>query len=235
MSRVLHILSSMAPGRMLDRIALRWSQASSGGAAKVTSMGGVDAFRMIERGAAGFDVVVLAAGAIDRLVELECFVPGSKADVAVGKVAVAVPAGSPKPDLSSEASVRDAVASAERIGYSTGPSGVAVLRLLQRWGIEQQVQDRLVQAKPGVPVGRLIADGEATLGFQQLSEMLHVDGIDVAGVLPREIEVRTIFSGAVTAGCESARAASTLLGYLASDDCASVKYDEGFEVVDVGN
>lgn len=234
-SQVLHVLSSMAPFRMLDRAASGWARTDGGGHVEVTPMGGVSALRMMEDGAEGFDAVVLAAGAIGRLVALQRFVPLSRVDVAVGRVAAAVPAGCLKPDLSTEASVRDAVVSAERIGYSTGPSGTAMLQLFERWGIQQRLQGRLVQAEPGVPVGHLVSSGEATLGFQQLSELIHVDGIDVAGVLPREIEVSTTFSAAIPVSSESARSAMALLEYLASGDCAAVKYDEGFDLVDVGN
>lgn len=70
---------------------------------------------------------------------------------------------------------------ASAIGYSTGPSGLALLQLLERWGIAAQVQSRMVQARPGVPVGSLVARGAVALGFQQLSELIHVPGIQIVG------------------------------------------------------
>jgi hypothetical protein len=80
--------------------------------------------------------------------------------------------------------LREAVLSARTIGFSTGPSGVALQQLFERWGIAEVVRPRVVQAPPGVPVGTLITRGDVELGFQQLSELMHLEGIDVIGPMP---------------------------------------------------
>jgi molybdate transport system substrate-binding protein len=76
------------------------------------------------------------------------------------------------------------VLAATSLSYSTGPSGVQLARLFERWGIADRIRERIVQAPPGVPVGQLVADGKVALGFQQLSEMMNLPGIDVLGPLP---------------------------------------------------
>ena len=147
-------------------------------------------------------------------------------------LAVAVPAGAVQPDIGTEAAVRNAVLAAQSIGYSTGPSGTHLARLFERWGIAATIAPRIVQAPPGVPVGTLIARGEVELGFQQSSELMHLGGIDVIGVLPPEIQVTTIFSAAIcTIGTASAQreAARALLAFLASPDADSAKRANGME------
>src|SRR5690606_37393516 len=103
----------------------------------------------------------------------------------------AVRAGAPRPDIGTGDALRAAVLAAPSIGYSTGPSGVALQALFARWGIADEVKQRTVQAPPGVPVGTLIARGEVALGFQQRSELIHVEGIDILGPLPADIAIDT--------------------------------------------
>ena len=197
-------------------------------ATQVESVGGVDAAKRVQAGEA-FDVVILASDAIDKLVAAGHAVPGSKVDIVRSGVAVAVRAGSPKPDLASEASVRSAVLKALSIGYSTGPSGTALLQLFERWGITEQVKGRLVQATPGIPVASLIANGTVALGFQQLSELLNVNGIEIAGDLPAAIQIVTIFSGAVCAASTQPQAVSELLAFMASPATAPAKQRQGMQ------
>lgn len=151
---------------------------------RVESVGGVDAARRVAAGEA-FDVVVLASDAIDRLLAAGHLVAGSKVDLVRCDVAIAVPEGAPHPSVADEAGLRAAVSAASRIALSTGPSGTALVKLFERWGLADAVRDRLVQAPPGVPVGRLLAEGAADIGFQQFSELLGLPGIAVLGTMPR--------------------------------------------------
>lgn len=221
----------MAPRRLLVQALAAWQASGRGVEAQLAAIGGVDALRAIESGARPFDVVVLASDAIDKLDSLGCLAQGTTIGVASARVAMAVKTGAPKADMSSEGGVRQAVLAAERIGYSTGPSGAAILRLFEAWGIDRQLRGRLVQARPGTPVGSLVASGEATLGFQQLSELIRVDGIDVVGVLPPEIEIRTTFSGAVARTSALKEEAKALLAFIASGACDGVRRAEGLDPV----
>ena len=161
---MLNLISSMATRQLLGELALKW-QHTSVQFVSIESVGGVDAAKREQAGEA-FDGVVLASDAIEKLIAGNFLVAGSWVDLVQSSVAVAVKAGEQLPDISTEAALRAAVEAAPTIGYSIGPSGVALARLFDRWGLSALVQSRIVQAPPGVPVGTLLARGEVALGFQ---------------------------------------------------------------------
>ena len=215
-------ISSMATRQLLADLA-----ADFGRPVSIESVGGVDAARRVQAGEA-FDVVVLASTAIDKLIAEGHLQPG-RVDIVRSGVAVAVRAGAARPDIATEEALRRAVEGASSISYSTGPSGVHLARLFERWGIVAQIKDRIVEAPPGVPVGSLVARGEVELGFQQLSELMHLDGIDVLGPLPPAVQVLTTFSGGVGVRSAQPQAARDLLGHLASPASADAKRRHGME------
>ena len=201
-------------------------QQRTGIRAVIESVGGVDAAKRVQAGEA-FDFVVLASDAIDPLVASGHVGADSRLDFARSGIAVAVRADAPQPDISTEAALREAVRAAQSVSYSTGPSGVAVAKLFERWGMTQEIQSRLVQAPPGVPVGGLVARGEVALGFQQLSELMHLEGIVVLGPLPVAIQVTTTFSAGVCTGSLQAGAVQALWAYLRSADAAAALLSNG--------
>ena len=192
----------------------------------IESVGGVDAAKRVQAGEA-FDVVILASDAIDKLIATGHVAPHSKVDLVDSGVAVAVRAGSTPPDISSEAAVKAAVLAAKTISYSTGPSGVALAKLFERWGIAEQIAGRIVQAPPGIPVGSLVATGEVELGFQQLSELMGLEGITVVDPLPPAIQITTTFSAGVCTASKQAEAAKQLLAFMASSQTAQAKRRQG--------
>jgi len=101
--------------------------------------------------------------------------------------------------------------------------------LFERWGIADEIAPRIVQAPPGIPVGTLVARGDVELGFQQLSELMHLPGIDVIGPLPAEIQVVTVFSAAVCTASNCPAAAKALLAFLASPEADAAKRRHGME------
>lgn len=202
----------------------------SGHRVVIEAVGGVDAVRRVQSGEA-FDVVLLAADAIDRLMAVGHVRAGSRVDVAKSPVAVAVKAGAARPDVSTEAALLAAVLAASSISFSTGPSGVYLSQLLDRWGIAATVASRMVQAPPGVPVGSLLASGQVALGFQQLSELMHLPGVDVLGLLPGNTAFVTTFSAALgpglEPGCVKHRAVNAMLDFFNSPPAAETKRRHG--------
>lgn len=227
MATPIHVISSMATRQVLAELADA-CQAATGIAARIESVGGVDAAKRVRDGEA-FDAAVLAADAIEQLIDAGRIAPGSRVDLVRSGVAVAVRAGSPRPDISSEDAVRGAVLAARTVGYSTGPSGVQLKKLFQHWGIADALAARLVQAPPGVPVGQLVAEGQVELGFQQLSELMHLPGITLLGTLPQAIQIVTVFSGGVTLAGRQTEAAQAVLAYMASAAAAPIKQRHGME------
>jgi molybdate transport system substrate-binding protein len=215
-------ISSMATRQVLAELVAGWGKPVS-----IESVGGVDAAKRVQAGEC-FDVVVLASTAIDKLIAEGHLQPG-RVDVVRSGVAVAVRAGAPRPDIATEEALRQAVLAAGRISYSTGPSGVHLANLFERWGIAAQIKDRIVEAPPGVPVGSLVARGEVELGFQQLSELMHLEGIEVLGPLPSAVQVLTTFSAGVGVRSTRSDAARDFLAYLASPAAAEAKRRHGME------
>lgn len=227
MASPIRIISSMATRQLLADLVAQYRRTSAR-EVSIESVGGIDAAKRVQAGEP-FDVVVLAGDAIDRLLEAGRIVPGSRVDLVRSGVAIAVRAGAAKPDIGSEETVKRTVLAAGSLGYSTGPSGVHLARLFERWGIADAIQARIVQAPPGIPVGSLVADGKVELGFQQLSELMHLPGIDVLGPLPPSIQITTTFSAGVTALSTQPEAAREMLDYMASPAAAGAKRSNGME------
>lgn len=164
----------------------------------VESIGGVDAAKRVAAGEV-VDLVLLASDAIDRLMAAGQVMPQSRGDWVLSSVAMAVPAAAPRPDIHNEATLQAAVAAAASVGYSTGPSGAYLEQLFARWGMSDAVKAKLVVPPPGTPVGALIASGQVALGFQQRSELVHLQGITLLGDLPSDVAYTTIFSSALGA------------------------------------
>ena len=220
-------ISSMAMRHVLTELSDAYER-QSGQPVAIVSAGGVDAARRVADGEA-FDFVVLAANAIEKLAAGGRVDPESRIDLARSPVAIAVTAGATRPDVSSEAAIRDAVLGARSIGYSTGPSGEHLSHLFKRWGIADSIAPRIVQAPPGVPVGTLVVRGDVELCFQQLSELMHVPGVDVIGLLPPEIQLTTVFSAAVCTASSDPAATRALLSFLASPKADAPKRRHGMK------
>ncbi len=222
-------ISSMATRQLLAELA-RVNALAGGASLTLESVGGVDAARRVQAGER-FDLVFLAADAIEKLIHSGHLLADSRVDLVRSQVAVAVKSGAPVPTITTEADVRQAVLSAATVGYSTGPSGTALLALFERWGVLTDVQHKLRHAPAGVPVAAMVARDEVELGFQQRSEMMDAPGIQVVGDLPAEIAIVTIFSGGVCSGSKHSAEARALLSAFASPALAAIKREHGMAAV----
>ena len=225
MSPPLTGISSMATRGVLAELALLYGQ-QRGLAVQIEATGGVDAAKRVLAGEV-FDLVVLAADAIERLIAAGRVLPGSRVDLVQSGVAVAVRAGAALPEIRTESALRSAVLAAHSVGISTGPSGVQLAQLFERWGMADQIRSRTVVAPPGVPVGALVARGEVALGFQQLSELILLAGIHIVGPLPADVQINTLFSAGVCSSSVQPQAVQALLGFLASPQASEAKLRHG--------
>ena len=176
-----------------------------------------------------FDMIIMAAPAIDEQIKLGKAVAGSRVDLAKSGVGVAVRKGAPKPDIGSVEALRKTLLSVKSIGYSTGPSGVYILTVFDKVGVADQVKGKLKQTPSGVFVGNLIANGETEIGFQQISELAHFAGIDYVGPLPGELQRMTVFSAGIHAGAKQPDAARALVKFLTAPAAADVIRKHGLE------
>lgn len=222
----LTLISSMATKALLADLVAAFSAQRPDVTVVVTSVGGVDAAKRVVAGEA-FDIVALASDAIEKLAASGHVVADTRVDLVHSAVAVAVPAGAPVPDISTEAALKAAVLAAPTLGYSTGPSGVQLAKLFERWGMAQQIAPRIVTPPPGVSVGSLVAKGEVALGFQQRSEMMGVPGIQVIGGLPEAVQIVTTFSAAHATVSTQAAGVQAFLAFAASPATAELKQRHG--------
>jgi molybdate transport system substrate-binding protein len=195
----------------------------------MTTWGGVNAVAKRVTDGEIADVVMLPAPQIDDLIKLGKLVAETRVNVATSGVGVAIRAGAPKIDVSSSDGIRKALLAAKTIAYSAGPSGVHMERLIAKWGLTEQLKAKIVPPIPDVPIGEMVARGDAGIGFQQVSELLPVKRIDYVGPLPADIQEVTVFSAAVHKAAGPTDAARALLKYLTAPDAASVIRKTGME------
>ena len=181
----------------------------------------------LRRGEA-IDLVILAGDPLDRLMREGRIVAGSRVDLARSGIGVAVRTGAPKPDIGSTDALKHALLQANSIAYSSSASGVYLRSLFQRLGIAEALESKIRQVE-GEPVGKVVARGDAEIGFQQVSELLPVAGIDYVGPLPAEIQEITVFAAGIPVGAPHPDAARRLIEFLTSPAAAPIISTCGME------
>jgi molybdate transport system substrate-binding protein len=219
----LTLISSMATREVLAEMAAQYTSEFAQ-PVNTSAAGGVDVAKRVAAGE-HFDIVVLADNAIDKLISAGKLL--QRIDLVKSGIAIAVRQGATRYDINDEAAVKRAVVAAASLSYSTGPSGVYLEQLFERWDILHDIKNKLVVPPPGVPVGTLVSSGQCELGFQQLSELMNLPGIEVLGPLPASIQSITTFSGAVSSGSADPTAAMRVLQYMASPVTAAIKQRHG--------
>jgi len=200
-------------------------EARHGTRVEIRSMGGVEAAKLARANEAT-DIVVLASKVMGVLETEGHLVKGGTRDFARSEIGVAVRAGSVLPGIVDEPAVKQAMLDAQKICYSTGPSGDHLKALCEKWGV---APERVLIAPPGVPVATLVANGDADLGFQQLSELIGQPGIEIVGPLPPEIQAVTVFSAGISINSRDAEGARGFVAYLASVETEGAKRRHGME------
>ena len=223
-ARAIGVMSSLALKGACLELVPRFER-ESGLAVLAQFVGGVEIGKRLRAGDPS-EIVIMAAAAIDEFVKQGLVVPGSRVDLVRSKIGMAVRAGGTRPDISSAAALRQAVENASAVAYSTGPSGVYIADLFKRWSI---AAEKLRQSPPGVPAGDFVARGDAEIAFQQISELLPVDGIDYVGPLPEELQLVTIFSAGTNVRAKDPDAAQAFTDFLTAPAAYPVLESYGLE------
>jgi len=228
----LSAITSMATRHLHAELIDRFAEAT-GTTIELSASGGVDAARRVADGEA-FDLVLLAADALTPLIDAGHLLAASLRHLVRSPGAVAVRfdhpaahAGAP-PDVDALCAL---LLASPAIGHSTGPSGQAFKALLAGWGMAERLLPRLVEAPPGVPVARLIAEGRVAVGIQQRSELLGTNGVVLLGDLPPGAQIDTVFAGAVGATSARPGTASAYLEFATSPQAAAIVRRHGMEPV----
>jgi molybdate transport system substrate-binding protein len=172
------------------------------------------------------DVVILDGGAADELGKQGLVRSDSKVDLARSLIGMVVRSGAAKPDIGSVETFRSTLLAAKSIAYSDSGSGTYLsTTLFPKLGVAEQIagKSRKVRGPPsGEPVAAVVARGEAEIGFQQVSELIHVPGITFVGTIPAEVQPAIFFAGALTRTVRQPEAARALIRFLASPEAAPV-------------
>jgi molybdate transport system substrate-binding protein len=160
------------------------------------------------------DLVILGDSGTQALIKDGTLIAGTRAVFAKSGIYIAVRSGAPKPDISSADALKQALLAAKSVGYSEGASGTYLVGMFQRLGIYDQVKSKASIAKANEPVGEKVVQGEAKIGFHQLSELMPVKGIDIIGPLPAELQFITVFSGALHRDAKEPTPAEALIKFL---------------------
>lgn len=182
----------------------------------------------LERGEK-IDVVIMVGNSLDTLVKEGKIDPSSTILLARSKVALAVRSGAPIPDISTVDALKQTMLKAKSIAYSDSASGAYVSKvMIPKLGLADALKDK-ARMIPAEPVGNVVARGEAEIGFQQLSELKPIKGIQIVGLIPEDVQKVTLFSAGIVKGAQNPEGAKALLKYLSSPQSAKVIDDTGLE------
>ena len=175
------------------------------------------------------DLIILGDSGTEELIKQGKLVASSRVNFAKSGIGVAVRAGTPRPDTSSADAVKRSVLAAKSVAYSAGASGIYLVNMFQKLGIFDLVKSKTSTVKPGERVGEVVARGEAEIGFQQVSELIAVKGIQYLGPLPAELQHITMFSGGIHTGTKVAAAATALIKFLTAPAATPTIKSHGLE------
>src|SRR5262245_38677387 len=223
----IQVLSSIATREAYNELVPQFERASSHKVA-TTWAGTVD---IMKRMAAGevHDLVIISSAELEALIKQGKIAAGSRVDLAKSGIGVAVRAGAPNPDLSSAEALKRTLLAAGTVGYTSGPSGVHMAGVIERMGIAADIRPKYRSVPSGGTIGTIVASGECEIGFQQVSELVHINGIDYVGPLPPEVQRVTVFSSGIQAAAKNPDGAKALQQFLTTAASAAVMRKHGLE------
>ena len=225
MATEIKVLSSIATREAYNELVPLFER-DTGHTIVTTWAGTVDIMKRLSAGGEVHDLVVLSGVELDDLIKLGKIAAGSRVDIAKSGIGVAVRAGAPKPDIGSADALKRTLLAAKTVGYTSGPSGVYMAGLIERMGIAGEIKPK----HRGVPSGgTIVASGDCEIGFQQISELVHIKGIDYVGPLPPDVQRVTIFATGIPAGASNPDGARALVKFLTTPANAAVIRKHGLE------
>jgi molybdate transport system substrate-binding protein len=222
------VLSSIATREAYNELVPQFER-ESGHKIVTTWAGTVDIMKRMAAGGEVHDLVIISSSELEELIKQGKIAAGSRADLAKSGIGVAVKTGAPKPDIGSADALKRTLLAAKSVGYTSGPSGVYMGNLIERMGIAAEVKTKFRSVPSGGTIGTIVAAGDCEIGFQQVSELVHIPGIDYAGPLPADIQRVTIFSSGIQSGAANAGGAKALQQFLTTPAAAAVMRKHGLE------
>ena len=229
MSAEIKVLSSIATREAYHELVPQFERA---GGHKVTTTwaGTVDIMKRMATGEV-HDLIIISSVELEELIKQGKIAAGSRVDLAKSGIGVAVRTGGPMPDISSSDALKRTLLAAKTVGYTSGPSGVYMAGLIERMGIAAAIEPKFRSVPSGGTIGTIVASGECEIGFQQVSELVHIKGIDYAGPLPPDVQRVTIFSSGIQVGARNPDAARALVRFLTTPAAVAVMKQHGLEAV----
>jgi molybdate transport system substrate-binding protein len=221
------VLSTQATEQAYRELVPQFEKAT-GHKVSTVFTGTLDANKRLAAGET-YDLLIMSGPSIDEHIKADKVISDSRVDLAKSGVGVGVRAGAPKPDIRTTEALKKTLLAAKSIGYSTGPSGIYALGLFQRMGISDEIRGRLRQTPTGVFVGTIIANGEAEIGFQQVSELSNFPGVDYVGPLPAGIQQMTVFASGILVGAKESDAAKALVKFITTPAAGEAFKKRGME------
>jgi len=224
------VLSSIATREAYLELVPQFEKAS--GHKVTTAWSGTTAImKTMAAGGEQHDLVVISSTEMDELMKQGKVVAGSRADLSKSGIGIAVRAGAKRPDVSTPDALKKALLAAKTVGYTSGPSGVYMAGLVERMGIAAAVNAKFRSVPSGGTIGTIVASGDCEIGFQQVSELVHIPGVDYIGPLPAEVQRVTVFSIGLQTGAPNPGPAKALVAFLTTPAAVAVMQKHGLEAV----
>jgi molybdate transport system substrate-binding protein len=221
------VLSSIATKEAYLVLVPQFERAS-GQKVTTTWAGTVEIMKRIPGGEV-HDLIIVSSTELDELIKQGKIAAGSRLDIAKSGIGVAVRMGAPKPDISSAQALKKTLLAAKTVGYTSGPSGVYMAALIERLGVAAEIKAKFRSVPSGGTIGTIVAAGDCEIGFQQVSELVHIKGIDYVGPLPDDIQRITVFSTGVHAQATNPDGAKALARFLVAPAADSTIRAAGLE------
>jgi molybdate transport system substrate-binding protein len=222
------VLSSIATREAYLELLPQFEKAS-GHKVTTTWSGTTAIMKTMAAGNEQHDLIVISSTEMDELITQAKVVAGSRADLSKSGIGIGVRAGAKRPDVSSSDALKKALIEAKTVGYTSGPSGVYMASLIERMGIAPEVQAKFRSVPSGGTIGTIVASGDCEIGFQQVSELVHIPGVDYIGPLPAEVQRVTVFSIGLQTGAPNPGPAKALVAFLTTPAAVAVMQKHGLE------